>query len=209
MGWITLTDAISFNFSTGVGHSTHPDLLLFTSITGLHDPHQMRMLSLLLGLGTTTSRACHINAILGHDGETWESGLGDLILLRRLLGDLVTSSSSRRRCHAHAERTVSGISEIRRGRAGSVHGWAEGGLGFGRALLECGEDIVCLDQCAGIEIDGGMVVEVNGDLGKLPVQELMIIHKRWEIPGLTLAWKHCPKRRHRPIAQALGIQAQE
>ena len=149
---------------------THSDLLLLASVASLHDPHQMRMLSLLLGLGTTASSASHINAVLGHDGEAWESGLSDLlgILFRRLLADSASGFSRRR---GHAKRTIRRIAEVHRSRrARSIHGRAEGGLGFGWGLLK-GEDIVGFDQGAGVEVDSGMVVEIDGDFGQLPIEK--------------------------------------
>jgi len=57
---------------------TYSNLLPLASIACLHDPHQVRMFSLLLGLGTSSSRSSNIDSILGHDGETWQAGLVDL-----------------------------------------------------------------------------------------------------------------------------------
>ena len=46
---------------------TYSDLLLLASVASLHDSHQMGMLTLLLGLGSSASRVRNIDAVLGHD----------------------------------------------------------------------------------------------------------------------------------------------
>lgn len=70
-----------------------PNLLLLARITSLHYSHQVSMLSLLLGLGSSTRTAGHIHTILGHDLETRDLGLGRLLgLLSGLLGNAVGTS---------------------------------------------------------------------------------------------------------------------
>jgi hypothetical protein len=96
----------AFNLPEELRDLTHPNLLLLAGVTRLHDPHQMRMLSLLLGLGAAASRASHIDAVFGHDGEARKSGLGDLLgvlLGCRLLVDSAPAISRRR---GHADRSV-------------------------------------------------------------------------------------------------------
>lgn len=143
------------------------DLLALAVGASLQLPHQMRMLSLLLRLGASSSRRGDIDTILGHNRETRKTSLSRLLdFLLRFLRDAPTGrgGSSRRR---RAERAGVG----RRGARGRrVHGRREArGLGLGWALLEGerGEDMVGLGEGAGIQIDGGRVVEVDGDLRKL------------------------------------------
>lgn len=128
------------------------------------------MLSLLLRLSSTSRRAGDIHAILRHDGETGQSDLGGLLgvflwLLLRYPRALAWSWS--------ADRSISGVTKCGRGgRRWGEDGWAEtGGLRDG-ALLEGlpwrGEsDIICANESAGREVDGGGVKEIEGYFGEL------------------------------------------
>lgn len=147
------------------------DLLLLTLGARLHDSHQVSMLPLLLGLRAPSSRGGHIDAILGHDGEARQSELGILLaLLLRLLRDSGSPCAGWR--GQATERPVSRIGKgRRRSWAGSEHGWREARrLRLSWALLErlrCPwEDLVGADEGASIEIDGGIVVKVDSDLGE-------------------------------------------
>ena len=145
---------------------THPNLLLFARITSLHDSHQVGMLSLLLGLGTSPSRARHIHAILGHDLETRDLGLGRLLgLFSRLFGN--TMWTSLWGAEGPTQRFTKGGRRRRRRRG--EHGWAEAGrLGVGWALVAgiWESNIISPNQSTGQEVNGSMVEEVDGHLGE-------------------------------------------
>jgi len=156
----------------GAGKQTHSDLLPLAILTSLHDPHQVRMFPLLLGLRASTRGVGDIDTVLGHDGEARKPGLSDLLGI--LFGGrlLAGSASTIPRRRSHANGAISRITKVHRGgRAGGVHGRAEGGLRFGGALLK-GEDVVGLDQGAGVEVDGGMVVEIDGYLGQFAARQV-------------------------------------
>ncbi len=148
--------------------STYADLLSLAVWASLHDSHQVGMLALLLRLCSSSSRASYVDSVLSHDGETRQSDLGLLGVLLWLL----RNSSSAVGWRSHAEGTVCGITKGScRARAlrddwrqaRSLGDWAlfKGGIGPLR------EDIVGAGESAGVEVNGGIVVEVNGDFGQL------------------------------------------
>ena len=154
---------------------TYSDLLLLTSVASLHDSHQMGMFTLLLGLRSSTCRVRDIDAVLGHDRESRQSSFSSLWgILLRLLRDACSGTLSRSRW-GHAHRAIRGIAECSRGaRRGGVDWRAARGEGLSRALRKGsiaspwgGEDIVCSDEGTGIEVDSGILVEVESDLGDL------------------------------------------
>lgn len=121
------------------------------------------MFALLLGLRSPTCRVRNVNAVLGHDRETRQSGLGRLgSILLRLLRDTHPSIAGWR---SHADGAVCRITEGGRGsRRWGVDGRETGGHGLGWALLESiacpgrGEDIICSGEGTSVEVDGGIVI---------------------------------------------------
>lgn len=103
-----------------------PDLLLFASVAGLHDSHQVCVFPLLLGLRPPTRRACDIDTVLRHDGETRKSDFRRL--LRILLRFLRWARSSILVWWGHADGSVARVTEgCRRSRRWREHWRAETG----------------------------------------------------------------------------------
>lgn len=185
---------------------TYSDLLLLAGVASLHDSHQMSVFTLLLGLRSSTGRVGDIDTVLGHDRETRQSSFGSLggILLRLLRDASSGTLSWSRRSHAHG--AIRGVAEGSRGAwRGGVDWRVAGGQGLGWTLCHGGiaspwggEDIVCSDEGTGIEVDGGILVEVESDLrdligagggtGNVGVDQLLElagVESRLELEGST------------------------
>lgn len=122
------------NAPQSLGLSTYANLLSLAVWASLHDSHQMGMLALFLGLGSSTSGSSHVDSILSHDRETRQSDLGVLL---GLFPWLLCNTSSVLCWRSHGERAISGITEIgRRGARRSGEDWRESRGLRGWALLK-------------------------------------------------------------------------